>query len=48
MLVLVENIIVQVEAVNKGKEVGKCWRELFSELEGSQQGCKELVIGSWG
>lgn len=37
MLAIVKKIIIQVEAVNKGKQVGKSWRRWFRELEGAQQ-----------
>lgn len=37
LLMLVKNIIVQVEAVNKSQDAGECWRGLFGELEGSQR-----------
>lgn len=47
MLAVVENIIVQVEAVDKSQEVGRYWKGLFRELEGSQRGWRWITIRSW-
>ena len=37
-LAVVDKIIVQVGAVNKSQEVGRCWRRLFGELEKGLEG----------